>query len=124
MAPPFRKVEFDILFNHGINQTGELLDMGVDHGVLRRSGTWVSYKETRLGQGRERSREFLDENPEVREALRNEILEKLNPPPVPDESPDPAESAAAKPADVATSRNAGPAPAARGNGTRTRKVRS
>jgi len=124
VAPPFRKVEFDILFNHGINQTGELLDMGVDHGVLRRSGTWVSYKETRLGQGRERSREFLDENPEVKEALRNEILEKLNPPPAPDESSDPAESAAAKPADVAASRNAGPAPEARGNGTRTRKVRS
>ena len=79
IAPPFRKVEFDILFNRGINQTAELLDMGVDNGVLRRSGTWVSYGDIRLGQGRERSREFLDENTEVRERLREEILEKLMP---------------------------------------------
>jgi recombination protein RecA len=57
IAPPFRKVEFDILFHQGINQTGELLDMGVDQGVLRRTGTWVSFKDTRLGQGRERSLE-------------------------------------------------------------------
>ena len=74
IAPPFRKVEFDILFNVGINQTGELLDAGVEHGILKRSGTWVSYGDTRLGQGRERSREFLEENPDLKAKLRREIL--------------------------------------------------
>ena len=53
---------------------GELLDIGVENGVLRRSGTWLSYGDTRLGQGRERAREFLDENPEVKDSLREQIL--------------------------------------------------
>ncbi len=75
IAPPFRKVEFDIVFNRGIDQTGELLDFGVEHGVLRRSGTWVSYGETRLGQGRERARDFLDENVEIRTQLMRAIFE-------------------------------------------------
>jgi recombination protein RecA len=74
IAPPFRKVEFDILFNVGINATGELLDLGVEHGVLRRSGTWVSYGDTRIGQGRERAREFLEENPEIKAAIRRDIV--------------------------------------------------
>ena len=79
MAPPFRKCEFDILFNVGINRLGELLDLGVDHGILRRSGTWVSYGETRLGQGRERSREFLKENPQIATEIEEKILDKLVP---------------------------------------------
>ncbi len=79
VAPPFRKVEFDILFAEGINQLGELLDLGVDAGILRRSGTWLSYGDERLGQGRERAREFLVENPKLAAQLRQEILEKLAP---------------------------------------------
>jgi recombination protein RecA len=78
IAPPFRKVEFDILFNQGINQTGELLDMGLELGVLRRSGTWVSFGDTRLGQGRERAQEVLNEAPPLRAELRAAILEKAS----------------------------------------------
>jgi recombination protein RecA len=73
IAPPFKKCEFDILFAEGINRLGEILDLGVDSGFLKRSGTWISFGETRLGQGREKAREFLKENPtlakEVEEAL-------------------------------------------------------
>jgi len=87
MAPPFRKCEFDILFNVGINRLGELIDLGVDHGVLRRSGTWVSFGDTRLGQGRERSREFLKENPKVAEEIEGLIMAKLSPKVADKESP-------------------------------------
>jgi len=74
VAPPFRTVEFDIVFNKGINQIGELLDMGVEKSILRRSGTWISYGDVRLGQGRERAREFLEQNPTVCQELKNEVL--------------------------------------------------
>jgi len=79
VAPPFRKTEFDILFNEGINRLGELLDFGVDHGIVKRSGTWMSYGDTRLGQGRERAREFLKENPEMAAEIEDKILAKLLP---------------------------------------------
>src|SRR5262249_34883837 len=73
VAPPFRKAEFDILFAEGINRLGELLDIGVESGLLKRSGTWVSYGETRLGQGRDKAREFLKEN----QMLAQEIEDAL-----------------------------------------------
>ncbi|MFO1052002.1 MAG: recombinase RecA [Planctomycetota bacterium] len=76
IAPPFRKVEFDILFNRGIDEVGEILDLGVDQGVLKRSGTWLSYGDERLGQGRERAREFLLERQELRDKIRAEIVAK------------------------------------------------
>jgi len=79
VAPPFRKTEFDILFNEGINRLGELLDLSVDQGIVRRSGTWMSYGDTRLGQGRERAREFLKENPEMAEEIEHKLLEKMAP---------------------------------------------
>ena len=81
VAPPFRKTEFDILFNEGINRLGELLDLSVDQGIIRRSGTWMSYGETRLGQGRERAREFLKENPEMAVEIEERLLEKMLPKP-------------------------------------------
>jgi recombination protein RecA len=65
VAPPFRKVEFDILFGEGISKAGDLLDLAVDHGVVQKSGSWYSYGDMRLGQGRERTREFLKENADV-----------------------------------------------------------
>ena len=65
VAPPFRKAEFDIMFNEGISKTGDVLDLGVDLGILDKSGSWYSFRDTRLGQGRERSREFLKENADV-----------------------------------------------------------
>ena len=104
VAPPFRKTEFDILFNEGINRLGELLDLSVDQGIIRRSGTWMSYGETRLGQGRERAREFLKENPEMAVEIEAKLLDKMLPKPDQkkadgDDAPDAAaDKADAKPA--------------------------
>jgi len=80
VAPPFKKCEFDILFAEGINRLGEVLDLGTESGFLKRSGTWISYGETRLGQGREKARDFLKENPtlakEIEEGLMNGMLKR------------------------------------------------
>jgi recombination protein RecA len=65
MAPPFRKAEFDIMFNKGISREGEIIDMGVEKNIVDKSGTWLSFGGTRLGQGRDRACEFLAENPDV-----------------------------------------------------------
>ncbi|MFT4842534.1 MAG: recombination protein RecA [Planctomycetota bacterium] len=96
VAPPFRKCEFDILFNEGINRLGELLDLGVENGIVRRSGTWMSYGETRLGQGRERAREFLKEHPEMAKEMEEKLLDKLLPSRQPDADGKEAAEAAAK----------------------------
>ena len=97
IAPPFRKVEFDILYNHGISREGDLLDMGQQAGAVLKSGTWFSYKgegadgEIRLGQGRERARQFLIDNPDLADELEKLILAKMAPKPdsEPETSPDP-----------------------------------
>ena len=65
VAPPFRQAEFDILYNEGISMEGDLLDLGVDEGIVEKSGAWYSYDGERIGQGRENARRFLKENPEV-----------------------------------------------------------
>jgi recombination protein RecA len=65
MAPPFKVVEFDIMYGEGISKTGELLDLGVQAGVVGKSGSWYSYEDRRIGQGREATRTFLKENPEI-----------------------------------------------------------
>jgi recombination protein RecA len=65
IAPPFREVEIDVLFNEGISLAGELLDLGSDRGVIKKAGAFYSYGETRLGQGRDNSRTFLKANPEI-----------------------------------------------------------
>jgi len=77
VAPPFRMVEFDILFDRGISYTGDLIDVGVEQGLVKRSGTWHSYGEVRLGQGRDRSVQFLNENKDLREQLDYELRSKL-----------------------------------------------
>ena len=74
LAPPFRKAEFDILYGQGISKTGELIEMGVDLNILKKSGSWFSYGETRLGQGRDAVKNLLRDNPELSE----EIEEKIN----------------------------------------------
>ena len=89
VAPPFRQAEFDILFGKGISQIGEVIDMGVESGVITKTGTWLSYGEIRLGQGRERSRDFIEANDDIQQELRQAILEKLRPVPVAEK---PAES--------------------------------
>jgi len=73
LAPPFRKAEFDILYGQGISKTGELIDMGVDLEILKKSGSWFSYGDTRLGQGRDAVKNLLRDNPE----LSDEIEEKI-----------------------------------------------
>ncbi len=77
LAPPFRKVECDILHGFGISREGELLDLGLDNDLVTRRGTWFSMGDTQLGQGREKSRLFLADNPEIADALEAEIRKTL-----------------------------------------------
>ncbi len=73
-APPFRNAEFDIMFNEGISITGDLIDLAVEDEIIEKSGSWFSYGETRMGQGRENSKQFLKENPEVFEEIKAKVL--------------------------------------------------
>ncbi len=75
LAPPFRQVEFDIMYGEGISKTGELLDLGVKSGIVEKSGSWFSYDSQRLGQGRENSRQFLKDNPEVAALIERGVRE-------------------------------------------------
>ncbi|HET6203872.1 MAG TPA: recombinase RecA [Planctomycetota bacterium] len=88
IAPPFRKAEFDIYFNEGISRAADLVDLGAEHGALAKSGTWFSFKdpakgEIRIGQGREKARDFLRDNPDLMDAIEAELRAKLVKPPVP-----------------------------------------
>ena len=74
MAPPFKQVEFDIIYGRGISKTGELLDLGVKSGVVEKSGSWFSYGDERIGQGRENAKKFLEENNETALEIENKIL--------------------------------------------------
>ncbi len=73
LAPPFRKAEFDIIYGEGISKTGELVDLGVDLEILKKSGSWFSYGETRLGQGRDAVKNLLKDNPELSEEIEAKI---------------------------------------------------
>jgi len=73
VAPPFKQVEFDIMYGEGISKTGEILDMGVDKGIVEKAGSWFSYDGERLGQGRENAKRFLIENPDVAEEVEYKI---------------------------------------------------
>ncbi|HEY2462090.1 MAG TPA: recombinase RecA [Candidatus Acidoferrum sp.] len=77
VAAPFREAEFDIIYGEGISREGDLIDLGVDKGVLEKSGTWISYGGERLGQGRENARVFLKENKDVRNKLEAALRKKL-----------------------------------------------
>jgi recombination protein RecA len=77
VAAPFREAEFDILYGEGISREGDLLDLGVTRGLLEKSGTWISFKSERLGQGRENARAFLKENPDIREKIEHELRKQL-----------------------------------------------
>jgi len=77
VAAPFREAEFDILYGEGISREGDLIDLGVDKGVLEKSGTWISYAGERMGQGRENARTFLRENTDIREKLENALRKKM-----------------------------------------------
>jgi len=77
VAAPFREAEFDILYGEGISREGDLIDLGVDKGVLEKSGTWLSYGGERMGQGRENARVFLKENKDIRDKLENALRKKM-----------------------------------------------
>ncbi len=77
VAAPFREAEFDILYGEGISREGDLIDLGVDKGVLEKSGTWLSYGGERIGQGRENARLFLKENKDIREKIETALRKKL-----------------------------------------------
>jgi recombination protein RecA len=109
IAPPFRVTEFDIMFNEGISWAGELLDLGVQHEVVDKSGTWFSYGDERLGQGRERVRIFLKENPDVADRIRNQVLAKVAPPPEEPQAPTREEAGAGAPPSPVPSKEPGKA---------------
>lgn len=77
VAPPFRKAEFEITFGEGISHTGEIVDLGVELGVIKKSGSWFSYGESRLGQGREAVKKVIGDNPELAEELEQKIADAL-----------------------------------------------
>ena len=75
VAPPFKKVEFDIMFGKGISRSGEVLDMAVDTDVIKKSGSWFSYGDTKLGQGRDAVKNMIEDNPELMQELEEKIKE-------------------------------------------------
>ena len=77
VAPPFRKAEFDIMFGEGISRAGEIVDLGVEYGVIKKSGSFYSYNETKLAQGRDRTKQLIADNPELAEELENLISEAM-----------------------------------------------
>ena len=77
VAAPFKKAEFDIMFNQGISRSGDIIDLGVEEQVIEKSGTWFSYGEIRLGQGRENTRKFIDSKPELLQEIEQAIAKKI-----------------------------------------------
>ncbi|MDP7603581.1 MAG: DNA recombination/repair protein RecA, partial [Alphaproteobacteria bacterium] len=108
VAPPFRVVEFDIMYGEGISKFGELIDLGVKAGVVEKSGSWYSHDGQRIGQGRENTKQFLRDNPEVAQAIEREVRRDagLNVDAMTGETPDQAQGEAdedsATEADLAT----------------------
>jgi recombination protein RecA len=80
VAPPFRKAEFDVMYGEGISKIGEIIDLGVELNILKKSGSWFSYGETRLGQGRDAIKSILLDNPELSEELEAKIKDALGSP--------------------------------------------
>jgi len=76
VAPPFKQVEFDIMYGEGVSKVGEILDLGVKAGIVEKSGAWFSYDSQRIGQGRENSKQFLKDNPEVAQRIENAVRGK------------------------------------------------
>jgi recombination protein RecA len=111
LAPPFRMCEFDILFGKGISRTGDVLDLGVEAGIIQKSGAWYSYGEERVGQGRDNARNFLEEHPDILSAVELKLLQNHGL-----AKPDAADEAAAE----ASGEPADPKPAASKGGSSRR----
>jgi recombination protein RecA len=95
LAPPFKQAEFDIIYGLGISREGGLIDMGVEHGFVRKAGAWYTYEGDQLGQGKENARSFLKDNPDLADELEKKIKEKLGVGPQVDKPADPSAPAAA-----------------------------
>ena len=78
VAPPFKTAEFDIVFGKGINNNGCLVDLGIAMDILKKSGSWISYNDEKIGQGRDKTVQYLEDNPEVAEEIKNKILQKAS----------------------------------------------
>lgn len=78
LAPPFRQTEFDIMYGEGISKAGEIIDLGVDHEIIKKSGSWFSYGDTKLGQGRDAVRQLMLDNPDLADEIEAKIVEALN----------------------------------------------
>ncbi len=109
VAAPFREAEFDILYGEGISREGDLLDLGVEKGLLEKTGTWLSFNGERLGQGRENARIFLRENTDIREKLDVALRKRLGLIPQTQPAPAPVEKPAAQAASMAAAAKAKPA---------------
>ncbi len=90
VAAPFKKAEFDILYNTGISRAGDIIDLGVEHQIIEKSGTWFSYGEIRLGQGRENSRQFIEGKPELMKEIEQAVLKKIKPEMITEKAPEKA----------------------------------
>ena len=90
VAPPFRRAEFDIMYGAGVSKTGEVIDLGVDQGIIKKSGSWFSYGDTKLGQGRDAVKNLLADNPELMEELEAKIKEAIQPKPAAEALPEEA----------------------------------
>ena len=77
IAPPFRVAEFDIMYNEGISQTGDVLDLAVQHGIVGKSGAWFDYNEGKIGQGREAAKVYLKENPDILKEIDEKVRAKV-----------------------------------------------
>ena len=77
IAPPFRVAEFDIMYNEGISRTGDVLDLAVLHGIVGKAGAWFDYNDAKIGQGREATKRYLKENPEVLAEIDSKVREKV-----------------------------------------------
>ena len=97
VAPPFRKAEFEILYGHGISREGEIIDLGVQEGIIEKSGSWYSYNGDRVGQGKENARDFLIENPDIATDIERQIRAKLLPPTGPQLVEDPSQDSVEEP---------------------------
>uniref|UniRef100_UPI00373AE4A3 hypothetical protein n=1 Tax=Nocardiopsis xinjiangensis TaxID=124285 RepID=UPI00373AE4A3 len=108
VAPPFKQAEFDILYGVGISREGSLIDLGVEHGIVRKSGAWYTYEGTQLGQGKENSRNFLHENVDMANEIEKKIKEKMGVPTGEDSS---SEAPKAAQGEAETKAESKPAPA-------------
>ena len=78
VAPPFKRCEFDIMFGEGISRSSEIIDLGVEYGIIKKSGSWFSYNDAKLAQGRDAAKKVIEDNPELADELEDQIMAALN----------------------------------------------